>query len=176
MDNFKPVYQESANYKNWLATIDERTCFICRNNHGRIFQINEVIQLSPPVHKKCRCIIELMKAIVAGNATVDGLNGADFYLKTIGKLPNNYISVEEAKALGWKPFLGNLDKIAPGKIITNGVYRNRSRKLPEKNGRIWYEADINYTHGFRNNMRIVFSDDGLIFVTYDHYQTFYEII
>lgn len=48
--------------------------------------------------------------------------------------------------------------------------------MPEKNGRIWYEADINYSRGFRNGMRIVFSDDGLVFVTYDHYQTFYEII
>jgi hypothetical protein len=48
--------------------------------------------------------------------------------------------------------------------------------LPEKNGRIWYEADINYSRGFHNSMRIVFSDDGLVFVTYDHYQTFYEII
>jgi hypothetical protein len=48
--------------------------------------------------------------------------------------------------------------------------------LPEKNGRIRCEADINYSRGFRNSMRIVFSDDGLVFVTYDHYQTFYEII
>jgi len=42
-------------------------------------------------------------------------------------------------------------------------------------GRIWYEADLNYIHGKRNGQRIVFSNDGLIFVTYDHYKTFYEI-
>lgn len=175
-DDFKPLYQESVNYKNWIAIIDEKTCYICRNNHGRIFQINEEVQLSPPVHDRCRCVIELMRAVIAGNATVDGIDGADFHLKVNGKLPDDYISVEEAKSLGWKPFLGNLDKVAPGKIITNGVFCNRNHKLPEKNGRIWYEADINYSRGFRNSMRIVFSDDGLIFVTYDHYQTFYEII
>jgi hypothetical protein len=41
--------------------------------------------------------------------------------------------------------------------------------------RIWYEADINYTSGYRGTERILYSNDGLIFVTYDHYQTFYEI-
>ena len=37
-------------------------------------------------------------------------------------------------------------------------------------------TDINYTGGYRNKQRIVFSSDGLIFVTYDHYETFIEII
>lgn len=114
-----------------------------------------------------------MRAIKAGNATVDGV---DYYVKINHKLPDCYISVGEAKALGWKPFLGNLDKVAPEKLLTNGVFQNREHKLPEKNGRIRCEADINYSRGFRNSMRIVFSDDGLVFVTYDHYQTFYEII
>ena len=135
--------------------------------------IDEELKLLPPVHNKCRCTIDLMRAIKAGNATVDGV---DYYVKINHKLPDCYISVEEAKALGWKPFLGNLDKVAPEKLLTNGVFQNREHKLPEKNGRIRYEADINYSRGFRNSMRIVFSDDGLVFVTYDHYQTFYEII
>lgn len=37
---------------------------------------------------------------------------------------------------------------------------------------MWHE---NYTGGYRNTQRIVFSNDGLIFVTYDHYKTFAEI-
>ena len=44
-----------------------------------------------------------------------------------------------------------------------------------KNGRIWYEVDINYTGGYRNGQRLIYSNDGLIFVTYDHYNKFYEI-
>ena len=40
---------------------------------------------------------------------------------------------------------------------------------------LWYEADINYTSGYRGTERILYSNDGLVFVTYDHYQTFYEI-
>ena len=60
-------------------------------------------------------------------------------------------------------------------MIFGGIYKNRDDKLPQDTGRIWYEADINYIHGYRNNERILFSNDGLIFVTYDHYKTFKEI-
>ena len=56
-----------------------------------------------------------------------------------------------------------------------GRYKNDNGILPEKFGRIWYEADINYTPGKRNKHRIVWSNDGIIFVTYNHYDTFYEI-
>lgn len=60
--------------------------------------------------------------------------------------------------------------------ITAGIYRNFDGHLPQAPGRIWYEADINYKTGKRNNQRVLWSNDGLIFVTYDHYETFYEII
>ena len=53
---------------------------------------------------------------------------------------------------------------------------NDQGKLPAANNRTWYEADFNYHGGFRNDCRILYSNDGLIFVTYDHYKTFYEII
>jgi hypothetical protein len=55
-------------------------------------------------------------------------------------------------------------------------YENNDFKLPSAPGRKWYEADINYGGGKRNRQRIVYSNDGLMFATYDHYQTFYEII
>lgn len=57
-----------------------------------------------------------------------------------------------------------------------GIYDNSDGHLPDKSGRIWFEADINYYEGRRNRHRILWSNDGLIFVTYDHYKTFYEII
>ena len=61
-------------------------------------------------------------------------------------------------------------------MITKGIYKNRDKRLPNELGRIWYEADINYYEGKRNGHRLLWSNDGLIFVTYDHYETFYEII
>ncbi|MDL2247413.1 hypothetical protein LJC05_01600 [Bacteroides sp. OttesenSCG-928-J23] len=79
------------------------------------------------------------------------------------------------KGLGWKEGKSPV-KYAPGKMITRGIYRNDNWHLPDAPGRIWYEADLNYYDGRRNGHRILWSNDGLIFVTYDHYKTFYEIV
>ena len=49
-------------------------------------------------------------------------------------------------------------------------------KLPDKTGRIWYEADFDYSDETRGSNRILYSNDGLIFVSYDHANTFYELI
>ena len=70
---------------------------------------------------------------------------------------------------------GNLDEVLPDKMIGGDIYKNKDGKLPNASGRVWYEADINYTEGYRNRERILYSSDGLMFATYDHYQTFYEI-
>lgn len=70
---------------------------------------------------------------------------------------------------------GNLGEVAPGKMIGGDVYQNKNGHLPSAPGRIWYEADLNYSTGYRATDRIVYSSDGLIFVTYDHYKTFMEI-
>ena len=71
--------------------------------------------------------------------------------------------------------MGNLNDVLPGKTIGGDVYKNSSQKLPDAPGRVWYEADINYEGGYRNGDRILYSNDGLLFVSYDHYQTFHEI-
>ena len=91
-------------------------------------------------------------------------------------LPEYYMTKEDAKQLGWRAIQGNLADVAPGMMIGGDVYQNRNGHLPSAEGRIWYEADINYKIGKRNSQRILWSNDGLIFVTYDHYQTFYEIV
>ena len=107
-----------------------------------------------------------MKAIVAGNATKDEKNGADFWIKYYEELPDYYISEQEIRDLGWKRGKSP-KKFAPGKMVTRGIYQNR---------RVWYEADINYYEGKRNKHRLLWSNNGLIFVTYDHYEKFYKVI
>lgn len=107
-------------------------------------------------------------------STIEGKNGADYHVLNFGKLPDYYIDDYDLKALGWKNGKSP-QKFAPGKMYTKGIYENRDGHLPSAPGRIWYEADINYYTGKRNKQRILFSNDGLIFVTYDHYITFYEI-
>ena len=116
-----------------------------------------------------------MPSIDAGEATDSGTEGADYYLKYYGRLPDNYIGSDEAINIGWENRKGNLGTVAPGKSIGGGIYENRNHHLPEKPGRTWYEADINYKSRYRSDQRIVYSNDGLIFATFDHYKTFMEI-
>ena len=101
--------------------------------------------------------------------------GVDLFLKYTASLPENYILKESAIENGWNPKAGNLSDVLPGKVIGGDVYKNRDGKLPQAEGRVWYEADFDYISGYRNNSRILYSSDGLIFVTYDHYKTFYEV-
>jgi hypothetical protein len=61
-------------------------------------------------------------------------------------------------------------------MIGGNLYKNRRALLPTAQGRIWREADFDIIDGYRNNKRILYSNDGLIFVSYDHAQTFYELI
>lgn len=117
-----------------------------------------------------------MRTIKAGNATFNGLNGADVHLYYLQKLPEYYVSKRVARKAGWINWKGNLHDVLPGKMIGGNIFQNRDEKLPVEDDRIWYETDINYTSGYRTKARIVFSNDGLIFVTYDHYHTFYEIV
>jgi len=97
------------------------------------------------------------------------------YLKTYGELPPNYLTKEEARALGWVSSKGNLHEVAPGKSIGGDVFGNYEGLLPKAAGRVYYECDIDYTGGTRGAKRIVFSNDGLIFYTDDHYESFTEI-
>ena len=93
------------------------------------------------------------------------------YLMEYGRLPLNYMTKKEAQALGWEG--GSLEPYAPGKSIGGDRFGNYEGALPEQDGRSYTECDID-TQGAdqRGAKRIVFSNDGLIFYTEDHYQTF----
>ena len=94
------------------------------------------------------------------------------YLNEFGHLPDNFITKKEAQALGWESKEGNLDEVAPGKSIGGDYFGNYEEVLPDAEGRTYHECDIDYEGGFRNAKRIVYSDDGLIYYTEDHYETF----
>lgn len=93
------------------------------------------------------------------------------YLYRYGHLPPNFITKKEAQALGWEG--GSLEPFAPGKCIGGSHFGNYEELLPEKEGRVYTECDID-TLGAdsRGAKRIVFSNDGLIYYTEDHYQSF----
>lgn len=167
----------SKNWIRWVTSISLTTCLKCFLRHGRIYSYDELEQIGEPqLHPNCRCSLKRLISILAGEATNLGTNGADWWVKYLKELPDYYITKSEAKRRGWKNWKGNLAEVAPGCMIFGGIYYNDNQVLPKKDGRIWYETDINYINGYRNKQRLVFSNDGLIFVTYDHYETFAEII
>ncbi len=97
------------------------------------------------------------------------------YIHTFGTLPNNFITKSEAKALGWDNKKGNLWDVAEGKSIGGDRFGNYEGLLPEEKGRKYTECDVNYNGGYRGSERIIFSNDGLIYYTNDHYKTFTQL-
>ena len=117
----------------------------------------------------------MLLSVEAGSLTPYGTAGADWFIKYLEQLPDNYLTKYDATQIGWERKQGNLAEVAPGYQIFGGIYENRNGHLPQKEGRTWYEADLNYTGGYRSSERLVFSNDGLVFATYDHYKTFIEV-
>ncbi len=164
----------SIKYKNWQSNYFEaNTCRDCREKHGKIYDTN--VKSHQPEHIFCRCAIVPMRTKEVGTSTDEGFNGADAWLIYRNKLPDCYITKAEAFILGWSRKKGNLSDVLPGYLLGGDVFDNNKHKLPESGKRVWYEADINYIAGFRNSDRILYSNDGLLFASYDHYETFYEI-
>lgn len=166
----------SGNWNTWVTVIGQNTCLRCLAKNGSIYAADEIIKDAPPLHDYCRCYIDVLPAMQCGTVSIDGLAGGDYLLMTQGKLPPHYLLKEEAAAQGWRAGKRNMGKVLPGYLIGGDVYDNESGKLPQAPGCIWYEADINYIEGTRGTARVVYSNDGLLFVTYDHFYTFYEIV
>lgn len=97
------------------------------------------------------------------------------YIRQFNALPPNYLTKDEAEELGWDNSEGNLWEVTDGMSIGGDFFGNREGLLPKKSGRTYYEADINYYGGFRGAERIVYSNDGLIFYTDDHYESFEQL-
>lgn len=94
------------------------------------------------------------------------------YLRKHHRLPDYYITKSKAKRQGWIPAKGNLCDVLPGRAIGGDHFGNREGRLPKLSGRKYIEADINYNCGRRNADRLIYSNDGLIYITKNHYKTF----
>lgn len=97
------------------------------------------------------------------------------YIHQYNKLPVNFITKNEAKKLGWDNQKGNLWDVTDQMSIGGDRFGNYEGALPEAEGRTWKECDVNYQGGYRGSERLLYSSDGLIFYTADHYQTFTQL-
>ena len=109
-----------------------------------------------------------------------GLRDVDAFVTTVtalrrdGRLPDRYLTKEAAARAGWKPG-DDLCRVAPGKAMGGDRFGNRERRLPAASGRLWYEADLDFNCGRRGAKRLLWSNDGLIYVSVDHYQNFKRV-
>ena len=94
------------------------------------------------------------------------------YIHVYGCLPGNYVTKEEARAMGCTS-LGRIEDYLEHGAIGGNVFQNREGLLPKKSGRIYYECDIDtWNKTSRGAKRIVYSSDGLVYYTDDHYESF----
>lgn len=113
--------------------------------------------------------------IIEESGTYTSKDQVALYLHTYGQLPENYITKRDAEDLGWDSKKGNLWEVAPGMSIGGSRFGNYEGALPDKKGRKYFECDIDYEGGYRGAKRLIYSDDGLIFYTEDHYNTFEQL-
>lgn len=97
------------------------------------------------------------------------------YLHIYGELPDNFMTKKEAEALGWDSKKGNLWEVAEGMSIGGDTFGNYEGNLPEEEGLTYRECDVNYEGGYRGSERIIYSNQGDIYYTADHYETFAEL-
>lgn len=113
-----------------------------------------------------------LNADISESGTYSAKDEVAAYIHEYGHLPQNFITKKEAKSLGWVSKKGNLKEVAPGKSIGGDYFGNYEGSLPKKDGRKYYECDIDADGGYRGAKRIIYSNDGQIYYTEDHYETF----
>lgn len=111
---------------------------------------------------------------IAEDGSYTAKDDVALYIHSYGRLPANFVTKREAQQAGWNG--GSLEKYLPGMCIGGDRFGNREGLLPEAEGRVWTECDIN-TMGAKSRgaERLVFSNDGLIYYTDDHYESFQQL-
>jgi len=94
-------------------------------------------------------------------------------LREAGHLPEAYVTKKAATEHGWHG--GGLCEAWPGHVIGGDVFDNSRRQLPSNPGQVWHEADLDETCYSRGPERLIFSDNGLIYITVDHYRSFARV-
>ena len=112
----------------------------------------------------------------ATRGPMDGAQELVDYIDEHGELPENFIRKKEAENLGWKTTYRYVSDLGPGITIGGDYFGNNEGMLPKAKGRKWTECDVN-TLGARTRgpERIVFSNDGLIYYSPDHYESFEQL-
>ncbi len=169
-DKVKQIFNFNKSTADFLQYIHvgscKNPCIDCPKRNLKIYKNGEEVFL--PAHFGCDCKYKDIETKPAGSISNKGFQAPDVHLKVYGKLPDYYITKEEAiQKYGWSRG-EDLSKVAPNKMIGGNRFYNRERYLPEKEGRIWYECDVDYSSGLRYSERLYYSNDGLMFYSINH--------
>ena len=156
--------------KKQLTTIIAVILVILMSIFG-LGQDSDVPQAStPPAATPTGSVIQT-EALLAEDGIYDSREDVALFIHLYGHLPDNYITKSQARDLGWEG--GSVETYAPGKCIGGDRFGNYEELLPDAPGRVWYECDIDTLGASsRGAKRIVFSNDGLVYYTDDHYESF----
>ena len=135
---------------------------------------NAVESAAPAPDEKAPAVTDDTAQSIDEHGTYTSKEDVALYIHIYGRLPENFVTKKEAEAAGWSG--GSVEKYLPGKCIGGSTFGNKEGLLPDKEGRKWTECDINTLgKSSRGAERIVFSNDGLIFYTGDHYESFEQL-
>ena len=172
-DKVKQIFNFNKSTADFLQYIHigscKNPCVDCPKRNLKIYKNGEEVFL--PAHFGCDCKYKDIETKLAGSISNKGLQAPDVYLKAFGKLPDYYITKDEVmQKYGWSRGK-DLSWFAPNKMIGGDPFRNDRGILPEKEGRLWYECDVDYESGKRNGLRLFYSNDGLMFYSINHGQS-----
>ena len=173
--------------KNWKAALLCLLCLLLLTGCGTISAPDAPSALSPAQTESLPGYEGTDGPLYTDTGNEDGTNAGEspldedgtyssaedvaLYLYTYGELPDNFITKNEARDLGWSG--GSLENYAPGKCIGGDKFGNREGLLPEGN---YHECDINTLGASsRGAERLVWDDQGNIYYTGDHYESFEQL-
>jgi hypothetical protein len=138
-----------------------------------IIVISSIICCSaPPVSQD---ILE----VIQENKKYTSKDSVAAYIYLFHKLPANYINksaaqeLYEAKGNTFTKWNFNPLNVL-GYMVGGDVYYNNEKKLPVIS-MVYYEADVDYFGDNRGTKRLVWTTDGAVFYTANHYETFVKL-
>ena len=156
--------------KKLLSSVLAVVILLLASFFGLDVDIPEAAEPAPP-SQSIQETADRNAELLAPDGSFSTKDDVALYIHTYGCLPPNFITKEEARDLGWEG--GGLDDYAYGMCIGGDRFGNYEGLLPDASGRKWTECDIDTLHkNSRGAKRIVFSNDGLIYYTDDHYESF----
>ena len=141
------------------------------DDKGHIWYTEDHYNSFTPVTVDAREVSNVDEVITEDGQYLDR-DSVAYYIFVYGHLPSNYLTKDEARALGWQANKGNLWKVAPGCAIGGDRFFNSEGLLPKGK---YKECDVDYAGGFRDEKRLIFDDRGNIWYTEDHYNSFEQL-